>query len=398
MPEPCPPDTQPLRALQQQAGAEFIRYGDSGPDDDAPPIELVDTFGQYEAEYAAIRKSAGLIELPQLGVIELRGADRQSFLQRLLTADIGKLDPGETTRAFFLAKTGRIIADMTVLHGEEVTCLVLDRIDIAQVAAELDKYLFAEDLQINDATLDWTHLALCGPKAAELIASVAGHDAAIPDTNRHAEIATHEHLCRAYLLAETGSHMLHLLVPTDAAVEVYKNLSREVDHAPNTHAAVETPPGARPIGWLAYNTARIEAGSPLFHIDFGPDTLPHETSLIDQAVSFTKGCYVGQEVVARMQSLGHPKKVLVGLRFKDDRMPVCGVQVYAPDADDDADPPGAGPAVGAVTSSTLSPMLGGDAIALAMVRWGSHTAGTTLLVPAEGGMVPTSVQPGLSFL
>ncbi|MCC7406605.1 MAG: aminomethyltransferase family protein, partial [Phycisphaeraceae bacterium] len=139
----------------------------------------------------------------------------------------------------------------------------------------------------------------------------------------------------------------------------------------------------RGIGWMAYNTARIEAGSPLFHVDFGPDSLPHETAILSQAVSFTKGCYLGQEIVARMQSLGHPKRLLVGLRLPDDRLPIAGSQVLTAD----------GQVVGAVTSSTLSPLLGQTAIALAVVKWGRHEPGTTLRVAAEGAIVDARVVP-----
>ena len=144
----------------------------------------------------------------------------------------------------------------------------------------------------------------------------------------------------------------------------------------------------RPIGWLAYNTARIEADLPIYHIDFGPDTLPNETgpALLGEMVSFTKGCYVGQEIVARLQNLGHPKRLLVGLKFADDRMPIAGSQVLGGDTDD-------GDVVGAVTSSTISPLRGNVAVALAMVQWASHEPGTELRVPAEGQIIRATVQP-----
>ena len=84
----------------------------------------------------------------------------------------------------------------------------------------------------------------------------------------------------------------------------------------------------RPIGWYAYNVARIEAGTPLFNVDFGATNLPHETGVLHDRVSFKKGCYPGQEIVARIESQGRPKQTLIGLRPVGDALPVAGAQVF----------------------------------------------------------------------
>ena len=195
--------------------------------------------------------------------------------------------------------------------------------------------------------------------------------------------------CLIYRRNETGEPGLHAMIPVDGAADVYTKIADTIGGLiPNVDAAEGKRPKrdivGRGIGWLAYNTARIEAGTPLYHVDFGPDSLPHETGILDQAVSFTKGCYRGQEIVARMQSLGHPKRVLVGLKFDHDRLPVAGAQVFADMKCEDA--------IGAVTSSTLSPMLGGQAVAFAMIKWGKHRPGTSLAVWAEGNVVAGTVQ------
>ena len=111
---------------------------------------------------------------------------------------------------------------------------------------------------------------------------------------------------------------------------------------------------------------------------------------IDQAVSFTKGCYLGQEVAARMKSLGHPKKLLVGFRVSDqagatDALPVAGAQVF--DAKDPTK------VIGAVTSSAASPLAGQTAIGFAVVRWGRHRPGTELRMPAGGQLIDARVVP-----
>ncbi len=224
----------------------------------------------------------------------------------------------------------------------------------------------------------------------------------------------------------TGSLGLHLLLPSEAAGGVFARMAEavgglvpDVDKArsefrvpsselKDTESSKFQVPGSkseavvpltwnmehgtwnspavrgRGIGWVAFNTARIEAGTPLYHIDFGPDSLPGETGLLEDAVSFTKGCYLGQEIVARMKHLGHPKKIIVGLKCEDDRLPIAGSQIH------EADAPG-GTIIGGITSSTLPPLLGGSAIALASMKWAKHHVGTIVSTPAEGAFVKATV-------
>ena len=141
----------------------------------------------------------------------------------------------------------------------------------------------------------------------------------------------------------------------------------------------------RPVGWFAFNIACVEGGTPLFRTDFGPDNLPHETGVVDRRVSFTKGCFLGQEVVARMERRGRASRTLVGLRVRRDLLPVASAQVFAQAG------AGAGDSVGFVTSSTFSPMLGARPIAFAMMRAAHAGPGKTVLVGAEGEECQASV-------
>jgi folate-binding protein YgfZ len=143
------------------------------------------------------------------------------------------------------------------------------------------------------------------------------------------------------------------------------------------------PGGLRAIGWHAYNMARIEAGTPIFLTDFGPGTLPHETGrrVLDQAVSFSKGCYPGQEVVARMQNLGHPKQVLTGIRIERDAVPMTGAFVLDRDADD-------AETIGAITSAAPCPMLGNIAGGFAMMQWSKANVGDVVFIDIEGTRAP----------
>jgi tRNA-modifying protein YgfZ len=375
----------PWRTMQEAAGAVFAPFGASGTDTSAETVDMVQTFGAYELEYAAIRKGVGVLHLPQRGLLRLTGKDRQDFLHRLLTQDIRNMRGGDTRRAMQLDNKGRIVADLMVHHGEADTWLELDIFDVAKLRAALEQRLFSEDVQIENFTPQRMALALHGPASLSLLRTLAGDaaEALFSRSGTHQVLTIAGSPMTAYRLDDCGVPGLHLLIPTESALAVYQQIAEVLGGLdPAVEGGVKREITGRGIGWLAYNTARIEAGWPMFHIDFGPDSLPHETGLVTQAVSFTKGCYLGQEIVARMQNRGHPARVLAGLRFTDDRLPLAGAQVT------DA----AGAIVGAVTSSTLSPLLGNVALALAMMKWDLREPGTKVMVPAEGANVLATVQ------
>ena len=374
-------ESNPLHSLHKRSEAGFIPYGSELFDHGC--VQIVDTFGQYEAEYACIRKSVGLIDLPHRGLIRVTGRDRVDFLHRLLTNDTKGLTAGQGCRGFLLGKKGRIEADVIVLHSKDQTLLELDTTDTTGLIESLTKYVFSEDVSLQAISHAQVHLALHGPGAVAILHDVVADLFDTPEIFAHHHIIIADHQCTVFRFDDTSSPGLHLLVPIEGAVAVYETLLNLLQKS-----------GGRAIGWSAYNTARIEAGTPIYHIDFGPDSLPHETGLLDQVVSFTKGCYIGQEVVARMQNLGHPKRVLAGLRFNNDRLPIGGTEVFA--SKGAVDDSGLGVAdtravVGGITSSCISPMLGGIAIALAVLRWDTHKPGTEVFVPAEGQAVPATV-------
>ena len=345
---------------------------------------MVDSFGAYESEYASIRKGVGIMDLPQTTLVEVTGGERLDFLNRMLTNAVKDLQPGQAIRSFLLNGKGRIEADTLLLHERERTYLFVDVFQAGRLVKCLEQYVFSEDVQIRETSGEWFHIALHGPAATTLLRHVSGQMVADLAVMEHCRLTIADQACLCLRRDETGSPGLHLLTPYAGASLVYKALFMALDE----HTSDEWLRGrGKPIGWQAYNTARIEAGNPLYQIDFGPDSLPHETGILTEGVSFTKGCYLGQEIVARMQSLGHPKRVLVGIKIQDDRLPIAGSEVFQPEADSQRP----GPVVGAVTSSTVSPMMGGVAIAYAMVKWGLHAVGTRLLVPAEGRLTDCHV-------
>ena len=350
-------------------------------------IEIVESFGLYEAEYAAIRKGVGILDMPQRGFVAVGGTDRTSFLGAMLTNKmdgLGSTDgaQGPVRRTFLLNRQGRIEADMIACSfDDDTTYLELDRCDAPKAVEELRKYLFSEDVVIEDVSGQYCHIVLHGPHAIGLFEHVTGEPVGQLDP-MHGQGTKAKGFLGVYRRDEAGTVGLHLLVQREAVKDLYQQFADAVGGlVPQVEGGTRRPFTGRGIGWYAYNTARIEAGTPFYHIDFGPDSLPHEAGgqAMAEAVSFTKGCYVGQEIVARMENLGHPKRVLAGLQFEDAHMPIAGSQVL--DADDEAT------IIGAVTSSALSPLNGNTAIGLAMMKWGKHRADIPVRVPAEGQLV-----------
>lgn len=363
----APPN--PLRQLHAQAQAEFVAWDQ---------IEIVQTFNQPQAEYAAIRKSTAMIDLPQRGIIELTGRDRLQFLNNLLTNQTWDsktacgLQAGQGVYAFMLNRGGRIVADMNVLELGESTLLETDARFVEPLRQTLSKYVFREHLSLTNR-LDQLHqIAVHGPQAD----SVVGATLASPLGSTRVELFGVEAI--VWRDDPTGAPGYHLLVPIESAPKLWMSLLAQ---------------GVRPAGWAAFNTARIEAGRPILGIDFDGapiasaapggsrdqlacGTLPAETGLLHRAVSFTKGCYLGQEIVARMHSRGQLARLVIGIRMDDQALPIAGTQVLNEQSE----------VVGIITSSTVSPLLSNVPICLAMVNRPWFEPGTRLKIPAEGAI------------
>ncbi len=358
---------------------EFIPYGPGGPDGQ-PACEVVGTFGDLPGEYAAIRRGAALLDCPHRGTLLVTGGDRLDFLDRLLTQAIKGLAPGTTRAAFRLNRKGRIEADLFLIELGDRLLVDLDVHSAATTAAALAALVFSEDVAIADMTGRLYHLAVHGPQSLEVLAAASGAALApAPGTAATVSLGGAEVVAARRDL--TGTIGLELVVEYGAAAAVWDALLASGGRS-GVGARV------RPAGWHAFNVARIEAGTPLFNVDFGPDNLPHETGVLHDRVSFRKGCYPGQEIVARTENLGRPRQVLVGLRLGADRQPVAGAELFADEG---------GPAVGVVTSSAVSPMLGAAPVAFAMVRSERSEPGTVLRVDAEGEPTPAVVS-ALRFL
>ena len=355
---------------------EYVAYGRAAEETPTAACELVATLGDLESEYAAVRRGAGLLDSPHRATIRLTGSDRRDFLNHMVTQELKDLDAGVVRQTFWLNRRGRIVADLLLAEMGDHLLACLDVHGVRQAVESLGEFLFTEDVEITDVTDAFHHLALHGPQAAKVIAAAADDPttADMPDLAcKTVTIGGHE--VAAIRCDQTGGPGFELVMRRVDAEAVWDALLAAGLTLGDGRSRV------RPIGWHAFNIARIEAGTPLFNIDFGSNSLPHETALIPQRVSFTKGCYLGQEIVARTENLGRAKQRLVGLRPDRDLLPDAGAEVV------DAE----GKAVGAVTSSTLSPMLGAVPIAFAMIR---HAAiEHPVRVAAEGELTDAVIGP-----
>ena len=363
---------------------EYLSWG--------PPLEstgtacdMVASFGEGPLEYAAIRRGCAVIDASRRGTLELRGDDRLDFLDRMVTNLVKDLVPGQSRDAFFLNRKGRIEADLGVLALEDRILIDLDIHMASTVAAALDAFIIVDDVTLTNVSEQFHHLHLIGPKSAATL-EAAGGDGALalePDDTCQLKIADGNVIVRRQDL--TGEVGFELIVDHENIVAVYESIfATDQDPQPGKRTV-------RPVGWYAFNTARVESGLPIFNIDFGVTNLPHETGLLESRVSFQKGCYPGQEIVARMHNLGKPKQQIVAMQINTDELPLAGAAVLKGcDRDDEQ--------IGVVTSSVLSPLNSLVPIALAMVRTATIEAGPEVGVVAEGEVVSASLQQQLTFL
>ncbi len=384
-----------LAELHRAAGAVMLPYGEG--------VEVAGAFDALELEYAAVRKHCALMHLPQRTALEVTGADRMDYLNRMLTQELKGVGPGSVRRSFWLSKQGRVVGDLRVVVLPDRVLLDVDAHAAAPTAEGLGAYVVMEEVEVKRPEVE--RMALHGPTAGELLAAVFGTP---PAEGACAEGPVAGHACVVWREDSAGVPGFELAVARNAAVEVWRALIAAGHDASHGAAALRegdrsglgTRVRLRPIGWHAYNIARIEAGTAIFGIDFGTRSLPAETGVLADRVSFTKGCYLGQEVVARMHARGAFKQRLVGVKFDSvagpeelGLLPAEGAELFPV-----ADGVIGAECVGAVTSSTIAPMLGSSPIAFAAVRYTHVAPGTMLAAMVDGREVRGVVQEKLRFV
>ncbi len=285
---------------------------------------------ELDAEYRQLREKCGLVERPGRGVLTLRGSETAEYLQGQLTNDIEALEPGQGCYAALLDRKGHIQGDMRVLRvkPDEVR-LDLEPAALGTVRRHLDMYKIGREVELVDETGSQTLISLIGPGSPGVCGVSPGGE--------HANTAT-----------RIGGVDCLAVSTADDGVDLF---CAATDANPLRVALLEA--GAVPVSEDAAEILRVEAGVPRFGPELGPQSMPAEAGIVERAVNFTKGCYIGQEPVARLHYRGRPNRHLRGLRLEAPAD--SGTPLHAGDRE-----------VGVVATSVVSPALG--PIALAIVR------------------------------
>ena len=256
--------------------------------------DAIGTLPELDAQYRAMREGAGLLDRSDRGKLLIRGADAAEFLHSQLTNEIEGLAPGEGCYAALLDRKGHIRADMRVLHLSTGDLWI----DTEPIAAEalgrhLEMYKVGREVEVEDVSGAWAISSLIGPAAA----AVAVIDAPSP-----------EHAQR--FVERDGIEIL--AVATDLGLDLITRGEQAEALAERLRAA-----GAAEVSEAAAEIVRVESGRPRFGAEMGPETMPAEAGIVERAISFSKGCYIGQEPVARLHYKGKPNRQLRGLRLSE---------------------------------------------------------------------------------
>lgn len=352
----------PLHELHHELRAEF------GVQDD---MEIVLSYGDPRAEYEALTCSAGVWDLSFRGRICLTGADRVRLLNGQVTNDVKKLQPGEGCYAALVTAKGKIQADLHVHALSEELLLDFEPGLTPALLKRFDHYIVADDVQVVDVAPYYGLISIQGPLAATVVGAL-GLEIELPGPRGSSVKATIPDVGDLYVVRNPrlGSDGVDLYVPTDGLGMVF-------DKAVTATRAS----GGRPVGWNAAEVVRMEAGIPRFGTDMDETNLAPEAGLETSAISYSKGCYIGQEVIARIRTYGQVAKALRGLWLPIDlpALPTKGDKLVLDSKE-----------VGYITSATASPRWKQN-IALGYVRKECNKPGTQLLLRTQGMEVPVIV-------
>ncbi|MGH7335811.1 MAG: aminomethyltransferase family protein [Candidatus Rokuibacteriota bacterium] len=335
----------PLHALHLAAGAVL---------DTRNGWELPASYGDPAAEYAAVRQGVGLIDRGDLDALVVTGRDRAAFLHAMLTNDVKSLAPGQGARAALLDIHGKVQVILLLLVDAEEICALAPPAMATPTLEALDKYLFSEKAYLKDASAEFAPLVVVGPEAPALVQRLAG---TVPGEVRW----SHE----AASIGGTAVRLVRAGVDTGEP-EIWL-LGRAVDGPALWRAVLAA--GARPVGRAAQAALRIEAGAVHYGLDVDGTVLLPEIPSAD-LVSYTKGCYIGQEVVIRIRDRGHVNRHLRGLLVDGTEVPLVGTEVLVGDVK-----------IGKVTSAAWS-YGRGRPVALAFVRRQHAEPGTVVTLRA----------------
>lgn len=300
---------------------------------------------ELDAQYRQLREECGLVEEAARGLLVVKGAEAAEFLQGQLTNDVEALEPGDGTYAALLDRKGHMQADMRVLRpGDEMELLLdLEPEGLEAALRHLQMYKIGREVEVSDESDAHSLVSLIGPRSVEIAGT-----AALPENACETTMVSSAQ-CVAVGTAE-GIDLIFATAERDRVLDALLSA------------------GAVEVSAEAAEILRIEAGRPRFGAEMGTATMPAEAGIVEQAVSFTKGCYIGQETVARLHYKGKPNRHLRGLRFSAPARPAEPLRLGEKE-------------VGSVGSAAVSPAFG--PVGLAILRREAEP-GATLAVGEDG--------------
>ena len=373
-------------------------------------MEIVNDYGDWLAEHAALRESAGVLDLSFRGRICLAGNDRVRFLHGQVTNDVKKLAVGSGCYAALTTAKGKMESDLNIFRLADELLLDFEPGLAGKISQRLEKFIVADDVQIVDAAPHYGLLTVQGPKAEDVIRAIglfgvpaSGGPVDTNPSRVNAELPTKPFDTVKISDATLGEIYLMNLPRLSCKLErrpparLDSNVENSQDAVPEAGApllgfdlfvpnsslgamadkliAAARQVGGCAVGWQAFETARIEAGIPRFSADMDETNLPLECGIEGRAVSYNKGCYIGQEVINRIHSVGHVTKELCGLLLAGDlkSLPQKHDKLFHD-----------GKEIGYVTSAVKSPTLNA-AVALGYVRREANQIGNELTLRTATG-------------
>ncbi len=361
--------TTPLYNIHEQFGATFAKRHDNW--------NVTTQFTDAMSEHHAVRRSVGIADVSYRGRYRLVGEDRAKFLHRIVSNDVESLSTGQGTYAMLLTHRGKIIADFNVYVLKNMIGVDTAAETTETLLNELDKYIIADDVEIADLTAETGAIAVHGPHAPDLTQSVFGMNDLVdlPECHNrfHEADACFNYNAICARTDTTGETGYTLYTTAEALVPLWERLMHEGERF-----------NVQPVGWNALESLRIEAGIPRYGTELTEAVIPLEAEL-ECSIDFEKGCYIGQEIVARMKYRGHPNRLLRGIEIEGtstsaEPFELCqGAQIFNENKE-----------VGWITSATFAPTLG-KLIAMAYVRMAVTDAGSRVQIETSEGRVDGTI-------
>jgi aminomethyltransferase len=336
----------PLALTHEQGGAKMgTWFGCALPDD----------FGDWEREYWFAHKSVALIDKNYRCYFDVTGPDRVRYLNAILTNNIKDLAPSHGNVSLLLSPQGRILAELeTYALPESLFCVSYAMVR-EQLIETIEKFIIMDDVTVADDTQKLGTLALEGPAAAAIVRELTGMDLnSIAELQRH-DVSVGAIPCTVIRRSQGKILGAEIIAERQHMKELWHTLQEKVKVA-----------GGGAVGYSALSALRLEQGIPWFSYDFGEKQIPHEAALEKSHISYTKGCYTGQEIVERVRSRGQVNRRRVTLRFTGEAVPTSG-EVLTAD----------GKEAGYVTRAAFSPKMS-RAIGMGYVRKENNEAGQEL--------------------